>query len=199
MRKGLLRLRDLSPTAKQFASKHKDVWDIAVYGSFARGNELARDIDIAVILKNETGAERRLSIAHELKEAFEPQLQPFQPEVRAVTIGDFVDTNFLARQGILAEGCLLLRKTQLSGLLGFKSYVFIKYSLKGLTYSQKKMLYYALHGRRGMAGILKSIGGESVSRELLRVPVGASSQIEHLFSSHKISFTMEFVMSYKKR
>lgn len=188
----------LKLAVKKFAAKNREVWDIAVYGSYTRGNEEARDIDFAIILSQKTDAGKKLSFAQQLKESLEKILL-FKIDCKTVDFSDFLEPTFLARQGIVSEGYLLIRNSFFANLFGFKTFVLIKYSLKGLTYSRKKMLYYALKGRRNAKGILEKTGGILLSRVLLKVPILAYYEIEQLLKLHKVEFNTEFVMSYYKR
>lgn len=190
---------ELESTAKKFARKNLDIADIIVYGSIVRGKEDARDIDVAIVLAAKTKEDRKLSLAQELKESIEKNFPSMQIDVKATDFADLCDASFLARQGIIAEGYSLLKKQYVAQYFGFRTFVLIKYSLKDLTYSQKKMLYYALKGRRGNKGMLDSWGGELISREVLRVPIDASHKIENLLAMHHVKFTIEYAMVYKKR
>ena len=194
--KKLLKSQELSLT-NAFIKQNPGVWDIALYGSYIRGKEEARDIDIALILSKSFNAEIKIDLAYKLKKLFE-KIIPLEIDVKAVDLQDFLDENFLARDGIIAEGYLILRERYLADLLGFKTFAVIKYNLKGLTYSQKKMLYYALKGRRGNEGVLKKIGGEMLSNGILKIPVNTVFQIESLLKLHKLSYNIELVMSYQR-
>ncbi|MEW5896554.1 MAG: nucleotidyltransferase domain-containing protein [Nanoarchaeota archaeon] len=193
----LRKSQKLISAIKNFARNNAEVWDVIAYGSAVRGKEDARDVDLAIILSKKTGVDRKLSLAQGLKESLEKFFSSI--DVKAIDIDDLFDANFLARQGIIAEGYRLIKKQSLAQSIGFRTFVFIKYSLKRLTYAQKKMLYYALKGRRGSKGVLETVGGELISRELLKIPIEASYTLEELLRMHKVSFTSESAMVYKKR
>lgn len=195
----LLKQQVLASTLKKFSKKYPGVWDVAVYGSAARGKENAQDLDFALILSQKIDEGKKLALAQEAKAEIEKVLPSVQIDVKSAVFGDFLDEHFLARQGIIAEGYLLLRKESLAKKLGFSTFVLIKYSLDGLTSSQKKMLYYALKGRRDSKGVLAQIGGELISREVLKVPMESSFRMEELLSRHQVKFTAEFMMAYRKR
>lgn len=195
----LLKQQALASTLKKFSKKYSEVWDIVLYGSAARGKENAQDLDFALILSKKSDESKKLTLAQEVKAGIEGVFPSVQIDVKSVVIDDFFDEHFLARQGIIAEGYLLLRKESLAKKLGFGTFTLIKYSLQGLTSSQKKMLYYALKGRRDSKGVLAQIGGELISREVLKVPIESSFKIEELLSMHQAKFTTEFMMTYRKR
>lgn len=182
---------------KTFIKKHREIWDVVVYGSYVRGKENSKDIDFAIILSKSLGVEKKLVLAHEFKETLKKFVVP-QIDAKVIDIKDFLDTNFLARQGIIAEGHLILRNKNLAELLGFQTFVIVKYSLQGLTYSQKKMFYYTLKGRRGKMGVLDDIGGELVSKSILKIPIKNIYKTENLLRMHKVNYNLEFIMSYRK-
>jgi len=199
MFKKLLKWQELKSISKKFALRYPVMWDVGIYGSFVRGKENIRDIDFAILLSQRVSSGEKLSVAQEFKEQIEKIIFWKQVHVQAVDIDDFLDADFLARQGILAESYLVLKDKFLADVLGFRTFVFIFYSLSGLTYSQKKMLYYALQGRRGEEGVLAEINGELIGKCILKIPLSAYSKIEDLLGLHGITFTSEFVMGYKKR
>ena len=199
MLKRLQSLSELILRIKRFTSKYDEIWDVVLYGSYVRGKEHARDIDFAIIIPSKVSVGKKLIIAQELKENIESIAPTLQLDVKVVDIDDFFDLNFLAKQAIIAEGYLILRKKYISDLFGFKTFALVNYSLEGLTYSQKKMLYYALRGRRGSKGVLEGIKGELISRELLKIPIQAYYEIEELLKLHKVKFKTEFIISYGRR
>lgn len=195
----LLKQQALILTLKKFSKKYSEVWDIAVYGSAVRGKQNPGDLDFALILSKKIDESKKLALAQEVKAGIGKVFPSIQIDVKTVVVDDFLDEHFLARQGIIAEGFLLLRKESLAKKLGFATFMLVKYSLQGLTSSQKKMLYYALKGRRDSKGVLTQIGGELISREVLKIPIESSFKIEELLSMHQVRFTTEFMMIYRKR
>lgn len=191
-------LQTLQSIAKKYKEQNKAVWDIVLYGSSVRGNQNPRDIDIAILLKQKTEEKQKLELAQELKESIEKKLTSKNIDVRALDLEDFLNPYLLARQGIIAESYLLIKKEYLANILGFEGIVYIRYKLNNLTPSQKKMFYYTLKGRRNMQGILKEINGQLISREVLRIPLQAIGEIEQILKLHKINYSTEYVMSYKK-
>lgn len=195
----LLKSPALRSAVKKFVTENHDIFDVVLYGSYVRGKEDARDIDVAIILQKTADLNKKLSLAQALKENLEKRLFPFQIDVKTVDREDLLDEHFLARQGIIAEGYAIIQQENIAQLLGFKTFVLVKYSFKTLTPSQKKMFYYALKGRRGMKGVLEEMQGELLSKGLLRIPIHYEYQIEQLLTLHNVHFTTERVMSYMKR
>jgi len=192
-----LNLLELKSIIKSFIKKRNEIWDIIVYGSFVRGKETARDIDFAIILQKDISLDKKLKLAQEIKEILEKKIKEYKIDVKTIDIYDFLDAGFLARQGILAEGYSILKNMYLHDFLGFKAKAIIKYELKGLSPSNKKMLYYALKGRRGSKGFLEEIGGKLISKNVLEVPIKYYHKIEQIMLLHKVAFKSEFGMFYK--
>src|SRR3989344_2077569 len=134
MFKQLPKWRELKTISKRFLLKNPDVWDIAIYGSLVRGKEDLRDIDIGIIFLKEANAGKKLSLAQDFKEDISGLLPDFEFDVQAIDGKDFLDNGFLARQGIIAEGFLILRGKYLAEMLGFKTFVLVEYALQGLSY-----------------------------------------------------------------
>ncbi len=108
-----------------------------------------------------------------------------------------LDSTFLARQAILAEGFSLINKKYLHELFGFSVSVLFAYSLTKLTNSQKKMFYYALKGRRGQKGLLLSRNGKQISSCVIEIPLEHSEEFKDLFQKHNISFQTKNLLVYK--
>ena len=88
--------------------KKNDIWDIVVYGSYARGKADAKDIDIAIILYKPTNAEKKMILCQELRRMLSEE--KYTLDVKATDINDFLTAGFLGREAILAEGRSLLKK-----------------------------------------------------------------------------------------
>ncbi|MBW2994940.1 hypothetical protein KY312_01170, partial [Candidatus Woesearchaeota archaeon] len=74
--------------------------------------------------------------------------------------------------------------------------VLFTYSLSNLTYSQKKMFYYALKGRRGQKGLLELRKAKQISNCVIEVPLKFSEEFKNLLNMHKIEFKTKNVLTY---
>ena len=182
-----------------FAAKNRAVFDVALFGSFARGNRNARDIDLAIILTKKTKIKLKLIFAQQLKEILDKHFTLHLFDVKTFDALDFLDPTFLARQSIISEGYLLVQQKPAASIFGFQSFALVSYALKNLTPSQKKMLQYALQGRRGSKGVLHELDGERFAGNILKVPTDKEAVLEDLLRAHYIQFSVEFVMSCGKR
>jgi predicted nucleotidyltransferase len=190
----LSNLPELNSISKSFASKHPDVWDICIYGSFVRGKTEIRDVDIAIIMKKPTSVENKLNLSQELKDQM--KVSRYEFDVKCVDIKDFLDPSFLARTGIIGEGFLILKGKRLSEILGFESYVIFTYNLKNLSNSEKTMLNYSLNGRRGEKGMIELRNCEHLGRGTLKVPIEHSEEFKDFFERHKVKYKISKVLFY---
>jgi predicted nucleotidyltransferase len=190
----LSNLPELNSISKSFASKHPDVWDICIYGSFVRGKTEIRDVDIAIIMKKPTSVENKLNLSQELKDQM--KVSRYEFDVKCVDIKDFLDPSFLARTGIIGEGFLILKGKRLSEILGFESYVIFTYNLKNLSNSEKTMLNYSLNGRRGEKGMIELRNCEHLGRGTLKVPIEHSEELKDFFERHKVKYKISKVLFY---
>jgi len=174
----------------KFKRKHKDIIDIVIYGSSAKGKIKSRDIDIvAIFLKTEL--KTRLEIIQELKKQVRVSLESV--DVKSMNLIDFFDSTFLARQGILIEGISLIDKKPLSEKLGFKSYAIIIYNLANLSHTEKIKFNYALNGRKRM-GVLQDLRGISLGKGVVQVPIINSLTFEEFLEKWNIQYKSKHAM-----
>ncbi|MFH1132889.1 MAG: nucleotidyltransferase domain-containing protein [Nanoarchaeota archaeon] len=192
MQKSFSGSRELISRAKEFKKSHDAIWDIVIYGSTVRGKEQPRDLDVAIILSTDAKLSEKLHLAQEFKSTI---ANP-EADVRAVAISDLLDQTFLARQGIIAEGYSITRNACLHTLFGFSTCAVITLSQKNLTASQKKMFFYALHGRRGESGLLKEKRGEKLGAGALKVPLEHMQEFEDILQKHHITYKIRKASFY---
>jgi len=190
--KDLLKSARLKSELKKF--KSEDVFDIVVYGSIIKGKEKVNDIDIALILKKKKKLNKKLKLAESFKRKLD--FLKADVDVKVIDIIDLLDPTFIARQPIIAEGFSLIKKKFLHELFGFSASVLFTYSLNKLTYSKKKMLYYALKGRRNQKGLLELRKGKQISNCVIEVPLEHSQEFKNLFNQHNIEFKTKNILIY---
>lgn len=192
MLKNLLKSQKLISKIKKF--KTKDIFDILVYGSIVRGKEKINDIDIAIVLNEKESVNEKLELAEKLKSQLD--FLDINVDVKAIDLSDLEDSSFIARQAILAEGYSLIDEKFLNEKFGFKAFVIFNYSLKGLTYSEKKMFYYALKGRRNQKGLLELKGAEMLGDCIIKVLLVDSEEFNELFKRKNIKCKIEKIIEY---
>jgi len=191
-------LKDLLTSPKLLSKIRKfrsgEIFDIVVYGSLVKGKEKINDLDMGVILRDQKNLNKKLEYAEEFKRQLD--FLNCEVDVKVIDLTDFMDVGFIARQAILAEGFSLIHKKYLHELFGFSISVLFEYSLSNLSYSQKKMLYYALKGRRGQKGLLKIRKGVQISRCVIEVPLEHTEEFKTLFQRYGIKYKIKNVLRY---
>lgn len=175
--------------------KKNRVWDIVIYGSYIRGNSKAKDIDLGVILSEETSLKKKWLISQELRNKLAVEGKRF--DVKTVDFNDLLDPGFLGREAILAEGYSLITKDYLAKKFGFDAFTLIEYSLGNLTSSKKKLLYYALRGRKKGEGLLPKLQGRIISKGTLEVPTKNYEEIKSLLDNYALNYKSTFLLKYR--
>ncbi len=184
--KKLLNSRVLN-SIKKFKSLHKEIFDIAIYGSAIRNKSKIRDIDIAIIFSQPEKIDKKLNLSQELKNKIK-KFADLEIDVKGVDISDLLDSSFLARKAIIAESFLLLRNKFLHQILGFENYSVFSYSLKNLNKSKKVMFQYALRGRRGEKGLLEVTNSVLLGKGVIKVPLEYAEEFKEFFEKNKINY-----------
>ena len=192
MLKNLLKSQKLISKIKKF--KTKEIFDILVYGSIVRGKDNPNDIDIVIFLNGIKSVNEKLELAEKLKSNLDSM--DLEVDVKAIDLSDLEDNSFIARQAILSEGYSLIDGKFLHEKFGFKAFAIFSYSLKNLTYSQKKMFYYALKGRREQKGLLELKGAKMLGDCVIEVPLTSSEEFKELFKGRGIEYKIENVVRY---
>lgn len=176
----------LTSKAREFVEQEEDLLDVALYGSVMRGKSQAKDLDLAILLKNEVEAVRSLELAQEFKEQVKELWETV--DVKTVSLQDLLDPSFIAGGGIVAEGYLLLRQEFVSSLLGLQPFIAFTYSLTNLTQSEKTMFRYALNGRRGQEGFLEQSGAKKPGKGIILVPIQHSEEFKQILDRHEVNY-----------
>ncbi len=189
--KEFLHSQKLKLIFKKFQKKER-IWKIIVYGSILE-KEKNRDVDIAILIKEETNLKEKLELSSKLKLILKKEFN-FEFDIKTIEFEELENSNFLARQGIFF-GYLILDKKYLSEIFGFKPFVIFSYSLKNLNNSEKTRFYYALNGRRNLTGILKELSGRVVGLCAVKVPFEKALEFEEFLTGFKIEFKKEKILS----
>lgn len=180
----------LSLFSKRFA-KENGIFDIVMYGSAVKGEEEPADMDILLIFL-EKKLKERLEIAQKFKQSIREKVK--KADVKTINIGEVFDSNFLARQGVLIEGYSLLHGVSLAKRLGFEGNVLFNYGLRNLNHNDKTRFTYSLIGRRGEEGMIKKVGGASLGKGVVLVPIGNSLIFENFLKTWRLEYKRKDVM-----
>jgi len=182
-------LNYLTLESKKFAKKN-DVFDIILYGSFVKGKDEARDIDILVIFKQKNLKERT-DLVQDFKEILTKKINNI--DLKTINLRELFEKEFLARQSILVEGYSLLSDMALAEKIGFKGYALFTYNLQKLNHNEKTKFTYALIGRNS-EGIVKQLGGISLGRGALIIPIGNGLVFENFLLKWGVSFNKKAIL-----
>ena len=176
---------------KQFCRKEKEkILDVVLFGSTVRGKAKPNDIDVLLLFSQRVDNDS----AYRLRKRLEKELGiTIQIQITSKTYCELFSSTFLARESILAEGRSILTGKRLSESFGYTSYTLIKYSLKGLSKSEKMQFYYALHGRK-TEGVLKTTGSTRFSESVLLVPTRNVDAVLEFFSHWNIEIRKSVVL-----
>lgn len=185
MLKEYLKLLELK--SKEFKKNDSSILDIVIYGSFVKGKNEPRDLDIILLFDN-VKLEKRLDLAQDFKYILKKDFENL--DVKSINIIDLFDKNFLARQGILLSGVSLIDNERLSEKLGFRGHSIYSYNLKNLKHNEKIKFNYALNGRI-LKGILKTLNGKSLGRGTVKIPIENSLNFEEFLKKWNIEYKVE--------
>src|SRR3989344_6409 len=131
----------MSNLYRTYEENKNEILDIVIFGSFVRGKEKPKDIDLLLIYKSKVNAE----LSYSIKKEFES----FNLKVDLVSkaYSDLFKSAFVARESYFSEGYSLVQKGFISEKLGFKPTVLFRYGLSNLNKSERMRFYYSLYGR----------------------------------------------------
>lgn len=156
---------------KQLADK--DVIDIIVFGSFAKGKAAPKDIDIAVITHKDVGI----------------NIPGFH--VSVLNPLDFFKQPPLLVNTLLREGYSLRNNKPVAELYRFSAKVLFSYELSGLSPSLKVMTVNLLRGKDGM---VEKEGGEWLANGVFLLPTAKDSMFERFFISKGVKYRKHYVL-----
>ncbi len=181
-------LKYLKLKSKNFA-RNKEIFEIIIYGSFIKGKEEARDIDILIIFKEESLVKRT-----ELAQEFKGNLNKIKNlDIKTINLSELFDKNFLARQSVLIEGKSLIDNKSLAEKIGFKGYSLFEYSLRKLTHNEKTKFVYGLSGRN-KEGILKKIKAIHIGKGVVLVPIRNSIIFEDFLKKWNLDYNQKNIL-----
>lgn len=164
----------------------KNIFDIVIFGSFVKQKEKPKDIDIAIIFKEEdynyidkiSGQINKIIRKCNLQSHIEP----------LIINNIFKEPLFLT---LLHEGFSLKTNKFIYKILGVDSLVLITYSLQNLNRSQKTLFGYALKGRKNKTGLLKQLKGSVVGRNSFYIPIDKTEKIKEFLKTWNIEYKIE--------
>ena len=185
-------LKCLISESRKFAKAGR-IFDIILYGSFIRGKQAPRDIDIIIVFLD-SKLEERLKLAQYFKKELKSKIKKdYELDIKTANLIDLFESSFLAREGILVEGYSLLYSCPFAERIGFKGYTLFTYKLKGLTHNEKTKFTYSLIGRN-KKGISELTRAKSLGRGAVIVPIENSSIFEDFLKEWKTEYVQYKVL-----
>lgn len=183
MLKELLRnTKFLSDISKFYHENKAEIIDILLFGSIIRSKEKPSDIDILIIYKSKDS----LELNYKLKKQIEKYNLNFQ--ITSKKYADLFKAGFKARESVLSEGYSLINRAFISQGLGYSSARLFRYELKKLNKSEQMRFYYALYGRNGSEGVLKSLSAKKFSDTTILCPVENSENMKEFLERWDIVY-----------
>lgn len=170
--------------------KDKNIFDIVLYGSRVKGKRETNDWDIIFIFLN-LSLEKRLEITQNFKE----KLKLKNLDIKSINLNELFEKNFLARQGIIAEGVSLIDKKTLQEKFGFKSFELFILEVKNLSNLKKVQITYALNGRNKETGFLERIKGKKISQKTFLIPIENSNLFKEFLEKWEIPYTSKYFLT----
>lgn len=161
-------LEKLKKEAKEAYDKNKEIVDVVLFGSAARGKTMPADIDILVLFNRKI--DRTVLV----------QYNPISK-----TFKDFFGT--FPTQSILSEGYSLVFEKKISELYKMASAYLFRYSLKDKNKSKRMQFYYALYGRNAK-GVLEITGSKKFSDSTILTPVENADEMKEFFENNGIEY-----------
>jgi predicted nucleotidyltransferase len=168
--------------------KDKNIFDIVLYGSVAKGKLNPRDVDIAVIFKS-GNLKERLDKIQKIKQ----KINLKNIDIKALLLEELFQEEFFARSGIFLEGVSIFSGEIFAKKIGFKGWMLFIYNLKGKTHTEKVKFNYLLSGRNS-SGIIDKLKGKQISPGAVHIPIINSLEFENILNLHKISFIKKGIL-----
>lgn len=165
------RLVELKRNLQKLLKKYEAIKDIIIYGSFVKGRDSPKDIDLAIIIEK-----KDLSLVPLIKK----ELGLSNVHLEFVVI-DEIYTSILFLS-LLNEGYSAKKDQYLRDILNIKPMRLYSYDLKHLNKSQKTLFGIALKKA------LNKIKGEKVSTGAVLVPIAKTSYFEDFLAAWDMKY-----------
>ena len=150
--------------------KDKETLDIIVFGSFAKGKAVPKDIDIAIISKKQLG--------HSINKYHISILKPEDFFVNPPTI---ITT-------LLKEGYSIKYNKPFAEVFRFKPSILFSYTLQSLNNSQKVKIVNILRGKGKNKGLVEEYNGEWLSNSVFIINPESEFLFERFLINQKVNF-----------
>jgi len=182
MLKELLRnTKFLSKIQSILKENEEEILDIVIFGSFVKGKEKPKDLDLLVVYKAKINSEFSYKIKKQL------ETLGFAIDLVSKSYSDLFKTDFLARESYLSEGYSLVQKKFIAEGLGYKPMVIFRYDIKNFNKSQRMRFYYSLYGRNS-EGMIKRLKLHKFSERIIISLIEESENVKEYLNSWGIKY-----------
>lgn len=154
--------------------------DIIIFGSYARQEKLANDIDLAVIFYKED-AKTTKEVLFSLKGISE------KIHFNWLTLGDLFGSSLFPT--LLEEGFSIMKNRYLYEEMGYSTHYFFTYGLTNLSNSRKVLFSYALNGHNTSNGLLKILDGERFGRNTVIIPLKNAREFKEFLDQWEVKYS----------
>ncbi len=178
-------LRKLLSRLKALHKKNKkEIFDVVLFGSSVRGKYKPEDIDIVFIFREKISREKINSILSGLKDFHTEYL--FLEEIYSEPLWST----------IISEGFSIAKNKFLHEIFGMRSWFLFAYSLDNLNSREKTKFFHAVFGRVKGGGLLDELGGKSLGRGALIVPVINADAMREILDRHKVNYNVKKIFIF---
>ncbi len=187
--------RELQNAVKSEKSR-KDIFDVILYGSFAKGKTNPSDIDIAVIFRSGSLQDRLITIQNIKKNIKKRIITKHEIDIKGILWDELFKPEFFARSGVFIEGISLFDGKPFSEKIGFQNSTLFIYTLIEKSHPQKVKLNYILKGRNG-AGMIEKLQGLHLAPGVIQIPIIHTLEFEDILQKQGITFTKKNILIQK--
>jgi len=163
-----MKLQNYLPKLRELLNKHKTIEDIIVFGSIVKGSSEPKDLDIGLMLKDES------------------EIRNIKEDIRLISKEadiEIIDSIYNPLWVVLIREGFSVRKNKfLSELYKIEPVVLYKYSLVKLTPVQKVQF------TRGLKSILKDTKAKILSRSIVLVPFDKKVEFDEFLSTWSLTY-----------
>ncbi len=161
-----------------------------LFGSAVKSKTSPADIDVCMVV-NSTKDEA-LRFSEELQKELGTDFH-----VSYLLLNNFFANPEPIWLSLIHEGESIITGRRLSELLFSESRILFKYETSRLPYTDKIRFYYALKGRDGKNGIIKSTNSEFLAKTIILVPVRFDNDVQSFFREWNVPFTRQRLFMQK--
>ena len=163
-----MKLQNYLPKLRELSSKYKTIDDIIVFGSIVKGSSEPKDLDVALLLKNEG----------ELKNIKE-DLRSISNNTDIEIVNSIYNPLWIV---LIREGFSVRKNRFLFEFYKIEPMILYKYSLKKLNPVQKVQF------TRGLKEVLKDTKAKILSRSIVLVPINKKVEFDEFLNTWNLTY-----------